>query len=871
MNRLLIAGCCLVLPFGLSLLNPARCLAQEPTPWPPEAGKLRFHMIGNGHIDPVWLWQWSEGESVVLSTFRSALDRMKENPDVTFTASSAQFYEWVAETDPQMLQEIRRRVEEGRWSIVGGWWVEPDVNSPSGESLARQGLYGQATFRRLFGRMAHVGYNPDSFGHPATLPQIYKLQGMDAYVFMRPQPHEKTLPADVFWWEGPDGTRLLAYRIPISYGDWEGELPGKLLTMSRFKEPTNDLMAFYGVGDHGGGLTKLSIQSILDIAKQPGAPALLFSTPDRYFDEIRHMTGLDLPVVQSDLEHHAVGCYTANSEIKKNNRTTETLLMTGEKFATLGAAVADVPYPKTEFASAWKKALFQQFHDIMAGTALPEHYAAARDADGYAMNVANQALYRAAEKIAWEVPSTDLDSDYLVVFNPHAWKATLDAEYDLGWPPGAVGGDEKVVIHTLLEDETGAPVLHQWAQASTVIGRKKLVFRAVVPAFGYRQFRVRSAPGAVEQAATVRASERELENEHLRVTFADDGSIAIYDKAAGRPVFLPGKTGAPAPEAAPPLGGLERSSGSGAQGARAVVLDDPSDTWSHNVSEYSKEIGAFGNAQFRVLENGPVRARVRVKSTYQQSSLEVDWILYAGRGNLEARVALDWHEHLKMLKFSFPVDVENPRPSYEIPYGYIVREANGKEDPGQRWIDLSGERDGQVYGLSLINNAKYGYSVRGSDMRISVVRGAVYAQHDPHKLDPQGVYVWQDQGRQEFSMLLEPHTGTWQDAGVVRTAEEFTAPVPIIYQGIHPGQRPLTASFLAVDAPNVVVSVVKKSEEGDDLIVRCYETSGRPAEATLDLALVKRRWSGKFRPFEIKTLRVPLTGGEIREVNLLEE
>ena len=848
MNRLLVSACCLVFFSGLLLLEFKTGLAQEPTPWPPEATKLRFHMIGNAHIDPVWLWPWSEGEAVVLSTFRSALERMKENPDFTFTASSAQFYEWVAETDPQMLQEIRQRVKEGRWSIVGGWWVEPDVNAPSGESLARQGLYSQALFRQLFGRIARVGYNPDSFGHPATLPQIYKLQGMDAYVFMRPQPHEKTLPADVFWWEGPDGTRLLAYRIPISYGDWGEELPGKLLTMSRLKEPVNDLMAFYGVGDHGGGPTQESLQSILSMAKQPNAPALLFSTPDRYFEEIRHTAGLDLPVVQSDLEHHAVGCYTANSEIKKNNRTAEILLMTGEKFAALGAVEAGLPYPKSEFTAAWKKVLFQQFHDIMSGTALPEHYPVARDAHGYAVNVANHALYRAAEKLAWEIPTTDPDSNYLVVFNPHAWSATLSAEYDLGWPPGAVGGDEKAVVRTVLEDETGQPVLHQWAQASTVIGRRKLVFRAPVPAFGYRQFRLRSTPGTFEQTATVRASERELENEHLRVTLGDDGSIAIYDKSAGRFVFLPGKTG-----------------------ARAVVLDDPSDTWSHGVSEYSKEIGAFGDAQFRVLENGPLRARVRARSTYAQSSLEVDWILYAGSRNLEARVALDWHEHLKMLKFSFPVDVENPRPTYEIPYGYIVREANGKEDPGQRWIDLSGERDGKVYGLSLINNAKYGYSVGGNDMRISVVRGAVYAQHDPHKLDPQGVYVWQDQGRQEFRMVLVPHWGSWQDAAVVRTAEEFTAPVPIIYQGIHPGQRPLTASFLSVDAPNVVVSVVKKAEEGDDLIVRCYETSGRPAEATIDLALVKRRWSGKLRPFEIKTLRVPVTGGEVREVNLLEE
>lgn len=831
---------------GLFLSGVLPASGQAPASWPPEAKEFRFHMIGNAHIDPVWLWQWPEGQSVVLSSFRSALDRMKENPDFTFTASSAQFYEWVAETDPQMLAEIRQRVDEGRWAIVGGWWVEPDVNTPSGESLVRQGLYGQLLLRRLFGRTAHVGYNPDSFGHPGTLPQILKLQGMDSYVFMRPQSQEKQLPADVFWWESPDGTRVLTYRIPHSYAGEDG-VEAKLHGMvSGLREPTKNLMVFYGVGDHGGGPTKLSLQSIIDFMRQAGAPAILFSTPDRYMAELRQTTGLELPVVRDELQHTAVGCYTAESEIKKNNRATEIMLVTGEKLAALGSEVADLPYPKADFTAAWEKVLFQQFHDSLAGTTLPEHYAMSRDAYGYARTVAERALYETAEKIAWEVPAEDPDSQYLVVFNPHAWDATLPAEYDLGWPPSPLGATEDVT-HSLLEDENGNAVSNQWAQASTVIGRRKLVFRAAVPAFGYREFRLRNVPGAAERATPVRASERELENEHLRISFGDDGNIAIYDKDVGRDVLVGGKSG-----------------------ARAVVLDDLSDTWSHGVSEYSRETGAFGNAQFRVLENGPLRGRVRVRSTYGQSSLEVDWILYAGTRNLEARVALDWHEHLKIVKFSFPVDVESPRPTFEIPYGHITRQPNGKEDPGQRWIDLSGARGGQAYGLGVINDAKYGYSVRGNDIRISVVRSPVYAQHDPYKLEPYGVYVWQDQGRQEFRMLLAPHSGSWQDCGLVRLAEEFTAPVPVVYQGTHAGHRPLSASFLSVDAPNVVVSVVKKAEDGEDLIVRCYETAGWPTQATLDLALVKRRWTGRFRPFEIKTLRVPAAGGEIREVNLLE-
>jgi alpha-mannosidase len=818
-------------------------------------------MIGNAHIDAPWLWPWSEAMSVALSTFRAALDRMKENPDFTFTASSAQFYEWVAATDPKMMEEIRQRVAEGRWGVVGGWWIEPDVNIPNGESLARQGLYSQRLFQQLFGRIAQIGYNPDSFGHPGTLPQILKLQGMHAYVFMRPGSHEKQLPADLFWWEGADGTRLLTYRIPFGYGVEERLQDVVHHFVTDLSEPTKDLMVFYGAGDHGGGPTKETVQSILDMQKTPGAPTVVFSTPERYFDEIvgavrpaaqslratvREPPLQNLPVVADDLQHHSVGCYTAVSHIKKDNRTAEAALVTGEKLAALSSVVAGFDYPKADFTSAWKKVLFMQFHDSMAGTALPEQYVVSKHAYGYALEVANQAINRAAQKIAWQIPTPDPASEYLVVFNPHAWDALLNVEYDLGWgsdyEPGPQG-------NTVLEDERGNTIAHQWTQATTVVGdRMGLVFRARVPALGYRQFRLHKGQPAAPTASAPRATERELENEHLRVSFARDGTLSIVDKDAGAEVFRGG-------------GG----------GARAIVLDDPSDTWSHDVRAYTKEVGAFADARFRVLENGPLRATIRVRTSYGASSLQADWMLYGGARTLEARVLLDWHEHRKILKFSFPLDVQNPRPTYEIAYGYKVRKAEGEEDPGQRWIDLSGRRAGGEYGLAVINDAKYGYSVQDNDLRISIVRGAVFAQHQPRQLEANGEYLWQDQGEQTFRLLLVPHAGAWQDAGIVRRAEELTAPLPVLYQGIHPGNRPLSASFLSVDAPNVVVSVMKKAEDGDDLIVRCYETAGREVKATLDLGLVNRRWTGNFRPLEIKTLRVPLAEGEIREVNLLEQ
>lgn len=810
--------------------------AQSNDAWPPDAEQYRLHMIAYAHIDAPWLWPWTESMSVVLSTFRSALDRMKTNPDFEFTESSAQFYKWVAEVDPGMIAEIRERVHEGRWNLVGGWWVEPDVNMPNGESLARHGLHGQRLFSQLFGRQARVGFNPDSFGHTGTLPQILQLQELTDYVFMRPEEASKHLPGDVFWWEAPDGTRVLTHRIAFSYND-VGAVDERIRRVIGLHEPFKDIMVFYGAGDHGGGATNENIKSIQAIRAEAGAPKLIYSTPEKYFAEVRGIKGLDLPVVRGSLEHHAVGCYTAESTVKKNNRTTEMALTTAEKVASLGSVLWGYAYPRAEFSSAWEKVLFQQFHDSLAGSALPQHYVRSRHAYGYAQEVADQAISLAMERLAWQVPTEDPQSEYLVVFNPHAWSTSLSVEYDLQW---------KTTEPSELTDAEGKSVPYQWAQASTAAGRHALVFQAPLPAFGYQQFRLQKASSEPAAASGVRASTETLENDHLRVTFTTDGTIGIFDKDSGQEVF-------------------DHPTG----GARAVVLNDPSDTWSHPVVSYSDEIGVFGHAELQVLENGPQRGRVRVRSHYGASTLETDWILYAGSRTLEARCSLDWHEHLKMLKFSFPVRVDEPHSTYEAAFGYAEYETDGAENPGQRWIDLTGKRSGQDYGLSVINNAKYGYSVLKNDMRVSIARGAVYAQNG--KRDPDRVFIWQDQGIQTFSMWLVPHTGSWQAAGIVRLAEEYTAPVPAIYQGIHPGSKPQSGSFMHVDAGNVVVTALKKAEEGDDLILHCYETDGRATTATLHLGFLHQHWKGNFRPLEIKSLRIPLNGGPIHEVNLLEK
>ncbi len=809
--------------------------------WPAQASKYTFKMIGHGHIDPIWLWRWPEGVAVVLSTFRSALERMKETPGMIFTCSSALFYQWVAENDPQMLEEVKKRIKEGRWNVVGGWWIEPDMNIPCGEAMVRQGLYGQLTMQRLLGVRSKIAFNPDSFGHTGTLPQIISKQGMDNYVFMRPGPHEKTIPADLFWWEGTDGTKVLTYRIQDAYNGNRSVRERMTPVLDRLeKEPMSTFMFFYGVGDHGGGPTKENLRMIEQMKTEEGAPKMEYSSVDEYFEEIRKDKSLKIPVVKDDLQHHAPGCYTADVVIKKGNRVSEAALICAEKVTAIGSIMWGNSYPKDKFTSAWQKVLFYQFHDSLAGTSLVSHTKDASNAYGYALDIADESTNMAVQKLEWQIPAEDPDSKYMVVFNPHTWETESKITYEVGF-----GGLAQEVSVT---DDEGNQLPYQWivGEAQT-FGTRGITFKVKLPAMGYRQIRIKvGTPLAIGNP--VKAEGNTMENEYYKISFSRKGTLGILDKKTGHEVFTKGMSG-----------------------CQAIVIEDTSDTWSHKIVNFDKEVGSFGNANIRVLDNGPLKATIRTISSYGDSTLTIDWTLYAGSKEIDAAVTLDWHERLKMLKFSFPVDVENPVPSYEVPYGFMVREANGDEDPGQRWVDLTGKQGSDKYGLTIINDAKYGYSAKENDMRVSITRSAVYAHHNPVVLDTEKEYVWMDQGIQTFRMKLVPHQGSWQEANISRIAEEFISIPVCIYQGIHPGHMPKSGSFMSVDAPNVIVTSIKKSESGDDLIIRCVETIGKGTAATLRLPVSGHQWKGDFKACEIKTLRYNAKRGSFKEVNLLEE
>ena len=301
-----------------------------------------LHMVGNAHIDPMWIWDWREGMHEVLQTFRSAVDRLDEEPALVFTASSASYYHWVQQTSPALFGRIKELVAQQRWIVTGGQWVEPDCNLPSGESVCRQLLYGQRYLAEHLGITASVGYNIDSFGHAGTLPQLLARSGIEAYVMMRPGEHEKAIDAPTFWWEGVDGSSLIAYRILFEYsteGSYEGEVIRWRTTelLQRSDQLGCPLMMFFGVGDHGGGPTRLAVRTIRELSTTSNG-SVGFSSPVGYFEAVRESMArgeVVLPRVTGELQWHAVGCYSARASLKRGNARAEDALVTAEKMAEL--------------------------------------------------------------------------------------------------------------------------------------------------------------------------------------------------------------------------------------------------------------------------------------------------------------------------------------------------------------------------------------------------------------------------------------------------------------------------------------------------------------------------------------------------------
>ncbi len=803
-------------------------------------------MIGNAHLDPVWLWQWQEGFQETKATFRSALDRIKEYDDFIFTSSSAAFYEWIEKNEPSMFEDIKVRIQEGRWIICGGWWIQPDCNIPSGESFARQGLIGQRYFREKFGVTAKVGYNVDSFGHNGNLPQILQKSGMDAYVFMRPNPEEKGLPGRLFLWESNDGSRVKAFRIPFEYCTFDHLENHIMHCKTELKNSFDHLMCFYGVGNHGGGPTKVNIETIRELDQTMEDTALTFSSPNEFFEDVSLIEN-KLPIVHDELQHHASGCYAVHSEVKKYNRLSENLLIEAEKFSTVANQLTNQSYP-TDFNQAWKGVLFNQFHDILAGTSIEAAYHDARDLFGEANSISSRNLNYALQSISWNIDiKEEKDMKPIVVFNPHSWPVRTPVEIEHG-----IFVNYTLPEEFIIEDVHGNEVPYQIVDSVAKIpNRKRVVFLADVPPLGYSTYKLRAVKPK-NSFESMQIEDFTMENERLKVIIdpITGGISSLYDKEKDIEVFKD-------------------------HGALPVVINDLSDAWGHGQLRFDDKIGTFKPVKVKKVEDGPVRGVIRVISEYEKSTLVQDFILYKQLHKVEVKVKVNWQEKYKALKIQFPVSFSQRKVTYEIPFGQITREANGEEEPMQNWVDVTGtinKEKKDIYGLSILNDSKYSADATGNTIHLTVLRSPIYAHHIPFEPDLEDDYPIIDQGIQTFSYTLLPHENGFEEANTVQHAWELNQKAQVIVETYHQGSLPQEDSFISIDQPNVILSSMKHAEDGDGVIVRLYETNHQDTFAHLELPLWNRSVTLNFGSSEVKTIFIPFDATQsIYETNLIED
>ncbi len=830
---------------------------------PNDETKPIVHMVGHAHIDPMYLWRWMEGYEAIKLTFRSALERMDEHPDFILSTSSAAFFEQLERWDPALFAQVAERIRRGQWEIVGGWWIEPDCNVPHGESFVRQALHGQRYFRAKFGVQAVVGMNPDSFGHAATLPQILAKSGCKYYMFMRPAWHEKELPANLFWWEAPDGTRVLTCRL-VTYAG--GARPQDIARMAEEDfYTTRNKVLFYGVGDHGGGPTKEAIANV-ERDRAAGGPARFARAEDLFRGA--EAEGVAFPVVADELQHHAQGCYSTVSELKRRNRQNEHLLMAAEKACALAQGLAGAAYPQADLERAWRDLLFLQFHDTLGGTIPKAAYEDSLALEGRAEALAQEALYGGLQALSNAI-DTSGEGLPILVYNPCAWDRTAPVEvvvdrghWDLEievspdwWREGSI----RIV------DDQGQEVPSQlvFPPAHCGFGRVNVLFLADVPALGYRVYRALPPDGPAAPASTLQAGESYLESARWRLELdpATGMVTRLYDKSRDLEVLCDVAN-------------------------RAVVIDDPSDTWAHETTTFQKEIGAFGEAQIAVLENGPVRASLWVRSRYGDSKLEQVISLYDGLDQIDFSTTVHWQERMRMLKIEWPLNVGEPTVTAAIPYGHIVRLSKGDEEPCGEWIDVSGQARRKLvesvpYGVTMLNDGKHGYDVWAryrsygwgpgkAIMRLTALRSPIYVFHEPNIVQPGLPYPYQDQGEHTFRYAILPHDQDWRAGDAPRAAEAFNTPLVAINAEKHDGVLPPRASLVAAEPANAQVTVLKKAEDGDDWVIRCVETHGRDVEATVRLPLWDISWTFPLGHDEIKSFRVSREG-RVAEVDLLED
>ena len=749
--------------------------------------------LGHAHMDTAWLWPLAETRRKLVRTLAGQAALLERHPGLRFACGAAQHLAWVLEDQPALFERLRALAAQERFVVVGGTWVEPDCNLPSGESLVRHLLHGQRWFERAFGRRCREFWNPDVFGYTGQLPQLVRGAGMTRFVTQKLSWNEFTSPpSHTFLWQGSDGSEVLTHFPPADTYNAEVGVRELRLAASNFKDHdrTRTSLLLFGFGDGGGGPTPAMVDRLERLEDLEGVPRTRPGTPDELFERIEAELDDPLRVVGELFFEKHRATFTSQAAIKRGNRAAEVALHDAEVACALAGRLGLAPYPAAELEALTKRLLVRQFHDILPGSCIAEVAAEAR-ADLAAVVDGADALTAAALQVL-----------------------------------AAPGAPTPVNL---------APVARR--EVTTTPAGELVVVEAAPHAAGALVAPIDAV------TLTVAGDDVVLENAHLRARVAAGGElVSLVHKPSGREAL--------------------RAPGAGFE----LYEDRPVayDAWDVDPSHLEQRAGVAGAHEHAVLSDGPLRAEVAFDHRVgAASSLRQVVRLDAGARRLEVHLTVDWHERHRFLKACFPLAVHADEATYEMPFGVARRPTHAStaadlarfEVPGHRFADLSEHG----FGVALLSASTYGWSARGGDLRLSLLRGPT----DP---DPDA-----DLGEHRIAYAVLPHAGGWQDGGVVAEARRFNAALRWA-----PGPLGPTTPLAASDDPSLVVDAVKRAEDLDALVLRLYEAHGARGTARVrvgvpfagarlanlledpgaELAVAGDAIAVPFRPFEILTVLV---------------
>ncbi len=772
-------------------------------------------LLGHSHLDLAWLWNVNETWQVAQNTFTSVLNLQNDFPDLIFAHSTPALYLWIENNRPNLFAEITEKVRLGKWEIIGGMWVEPDLILINGESIVRHILYGQRYIKEKFGYLMNVAWLPDSFGFTWQLPQFLTQGKIDYFVTQKLTWNDTTrFPYPLFFWESPDGSHILSLMSsPIGEGI-DGVKINKYDKEWQEKTNISSFLWLPGVGDHGGGPTREMLELKQRWQKSDFFPNLEFTTAKDYLEKIKKEED-KIPVWNDELylEFHR-GCYTSHGDQKRYNRECEGLLYQAELLASLGKITVNYDYPTSKLENAWKQVLFNQFHDILPGTSITEVFTDAninwQEVQEVTKEIIKQSLGAIASQINLPQPP-HFSAMPFMVFNPLNWSRS-----------------EVVILDTIgqIYDVEGNCLEVQKE------GEKLLFFAQNIPSVGYKvfwfipeQISPRSpkpnpaGEGGIEGEIHLnqeelippsppfpqeRGSEGNfiLENEYLRVIVDEKTGnlMSVYDRINNREIL------------AKP------------QGNELQAFTDQGqywDAWNIDPKYAQYPLSPTELKSIKWLEFGQIRKIIRVIKLLGKSEFCQDYILDKNSPILQIKNQVNWLEDNVLVKASFPLNINAKYATYEIACGAIEREIDSEikwEVPALKWADLSDD-----YGVSLLNDCKYGYDVKNGQLRLTLLRS-------PKFPDPEC-----DRGFHQFTYSLYPHIGTWQKSHTVRKGYELNIPLQVQFFDINKeGKLSPISSCLNLGSENLILMALKQSEdEENQFILRCYECHGEDTELRL--------------------------------------